>query len=61
MLGRTVIGAPPPKGQETEYHYMGRIAQRVLACLQEVETELWKLGIPVKTRHNEGIFLSFFL
>jgi len=53
MLGRTVIGAAPPKGQETEYHYMGRMAQRVLACLQEVETELWKLGIPVKTRHNE--------
>jgi glutamine synthetase len=52
-VGRTVIGAPPNKGQESEYHYFGAIDQRVLACLQELEIELWKLGIPVKTRHNE--------
>jgi glutamine synthetase len=52
-VGRTVIGASPNKGQESEYHYFGAIDQRVLACLQELEIELWKLGIPVKTRHNE--------
>lgn len=52
-VGRTVMGAQPNKGQESEYHYFGAIDQRVLACLQELEVELWRLGIPVKTRHNE--------
>ncbi len=51
--GRTLLGARPPKGQELEDHYFGSMPPRVLACLQEVERELWKLGVPVKTRHNE--------
>jgi glutamine synthetase len=51
--GRTVIGARPPKGQELEDHYFGAISPRVLAFMHEVERELWKLGVPVKTRHNE--------
>ncbi len=51
--GRTLFGAKPPKGQELEDHYFGSIAPRVLAFMQEVELELWKLGVPVKTRHNE--------
>jgi glutamine synthetase len=51
--GRTLIGAKPPKGQELEDHYFGSIKGRILACMQEVEYELYKLGIPVKTRHNE--------
>ena len=52
-VGRTIVGAPPSKSQENEYHYFGAIDQRILACLQELEQELWKLGIPVKSRHNE--------
>ncbi len=51
--GRTLFGAKPPKGQELEDHYFGAIAPRVLAFMQEVELELWKLGVPIKTRHNE--------
>ncbi len=51
--GRTLFGAKPPKGQELEDHYFGSIAPRVLAYMQESELELWKLGVPVKTRHNE--------
>ncbi len=51
--GRTLFGAKPPKGQEFEDHYFGAIPDRVLACMVEVETELFKLGVPVKTRHNE--------
>lgn len=51
--GRTLFGAPPPKGQEFEDHYFGAIPERVLAFMLEVEHELYKLGIPVKTRHNE--------
>ncbi len=51
--GRTLFGAKPPKGQEFDDHYFGAIAERVLACMLEVERELYKLGIPVKTRHNE--------
>jgi glutamine synthetase len=51
--GRTLFGAPPPKGQELEDQYFGVIPERVLACMAEVETELFKLGVPVKTRHNE--------
>jgi glutamine synthetase len=51
--GRTLVGARPPKGQELEDHYFGAISPRVLACMQETERELWKLGVPVKTRHNE--------
>ncbi len=51
--GRTLFGARPPKGQEMEDHYFGAIPERVLACMLEVEQELYKLGVPVKTRHNE--------
>jgi glutamine synthetase len=50
---RTLIGAKPPKGQELEDHYFGSIKDRILAFMQEAETELFKLGIPIKTRHNE--------
>ena len=51
--GRTLFGAKPPKGQEMEDQYFGAIAERVLACMAEVEMELFKMGVPVKTRHNE--------
>ncbi|MGH9162497.1 MAG: glutamine synthetase III [Vicinamibacteraceae bacterium] len=50
---RTLFGARPPKGQELEDQYFGSIPERVLAFMQEVETELYKVGVPVKTRHNE--------
>jgi glutamine synthetase len=50
---RTLFGCPPPKGQEFDDHYFGAIPERVLACMFEVERELFRLGIPVKTRHNE--------
>ncbi|ABW68076.1 glutamine synthetase III family protein [Desulfosudis oleivorans] len=51
--GRTLFGAPSPKGQQFDDHYFGAIQDRVLAFMFEVERELYKLGIPVKTRHNE--------
>ena len=51
--GRTLFGAKPPKGQEFEDHYFGSIPERVLAFMLDVERELFKLGIPIKTRHNE--------
>ncbi len=51
--GRTLFGAAAPKGQEFDDHYFGAIPDRVLAYMSEVERELYKLGIPVKTRHNE--------
>jgi glutamine synthetase len=51
--GRTLFGARPPKGQEMEDQYFGAIPDRVLACMAEVEAELYKVGVPVKTRHNE--------
>jgi glutamine synthetase len=51
--GRTLFGAKPPKGQELEDQYFGAIAERVLAFMADVESELYKLGVPVKTRHNE--------
>ena len=51
--GRTLFGAKPPRGQELEDHYFGTIPERVLCCMMEVEKELYKLGVPVKTRHNE--------
>jgi glutamine synthetase len=53
MTGRTLFGARPPKGQEFEDQYFGAIPERVLACMLEGERELYKLGVPVKTRHNE--------
>ena len=51
--GRTLFGAKPPKGQEMEDQYFGAIPERVLACMAETELELYKVGVPVKTRHNE--------
>jgi glutamine synthetase len=50
---RTLFGAKPPKGQQLEDHYFGSIPARVLAYMGEVEHELYRLGVPVKTRHNE--------
>src|SRR6185436_9318386 len=51
--GRTLFGAKPPKGQELEDQYFGSIADRAMAFMSDVETELYKVGVPVKTRHNE--------
>lgn len=53
MGGRTLIGAPPPRGQQLEDHYFGGIPERIQACIAEVEFELYKLGVPITTRHNE--------
>lgn len=53
FTGRTLFGAPAPKGQELEDHYFGSIKARVGAYMKELDTELWKLGISAKTRHNE--------
>jgi glutamine synthetase len=50
---RTLFGAKPPKGQQLEDHYFGSIPTRVIGFMSEVERELYKLGVPVKTRHNE--------
>ncbi len=50
---RTLFGAAPPKGQEFDDHYFGAIPERVMSCMFELERECFKLGIPVKTRHNE--------
>lgn len=51
--GRTLFGAKPPKGQEMEDHYFGKIKPRVAAYMQELDEELWKLGVLAKTKHNE--------
>ncbi len=51
--GRTLLGAVPPKGQQLDDHYFGEIPSRILACMLATEKELYRLGIPVKTRHNE--------
>ncbi|HWG45880.1 MAG TPA: glutamine synthetase III [Gemmataceae bacterium] len=51
--GRTLFGATPPKGQEMEDQYFGHIPERVIACMADCEAQLFKLGVPVKTRHNE--------
>ena len=53
LAGRTLLGAPSPKGQEMEDHYFGAIPGRVMSFMQDVENELLALGIPAKTRHNE--------
>ncbi len=53
QTGRTLFGATPPKHQQLEDHYFGSIQQRVLNFMNEVEDELWRLGVPAKTRHNE--------
>lgn len=51
--GRTLFGAKPPKGQELEDHYFGKIKPRVTAFMEELDEELWKLGVLAKTKHNE--------
>lgn len=51
--GRALFGAKPPKGQEMEDHYWGSIRERILSFMMDTEAELYKLGVPVKTRHNE--------
>ena len=53
FCGRTLIGAPAPKGQEMEDHYFGTLNPRVSAYMHDLDEELWKLGIPAKTKHNE--------
>jgi len=53
ITGRTLLGAEPPKGQQLEDHYFGSIKDRVLAFMQDSETELYKVSVPAKTRHNE--------
>ncbi len=53
FTGRTLLGAKPPKGQEMEDHYFGTLKPRVSAYMHELDEELWKLGIPAKTKHNE--------
>ncbi|MBO6120929.1 MAG: glutamine synthetase III [Kiritimatiellae bacterium] len=53
LTGRTLFGAPSAKGQQLEDHYFGTIPDRVISFMNDVERELWKLGIPAKTRHNE--------
>ncbi|MFW5498995.1 MULTISPECIES: glutamine synthetase III [unclassified Maridesulfovibrio] len=53
MSGRTLFGAKPAKGQELDDHYFGAVPRRVLSFMMDVEHELYKLGVPVKTRHNE--------
>ena len=53
LTGRTLFGAPSAKGQQLEDHYFGTIPDRILSFMNDVEKELWKLGIPAKTRHNE--------
>lgn len=53
LCGRTIIGTPPPKGHQLDDHYFGKIPDRVLAFMDDAEQQLYELGIPVKTRHNE--------
>ena len=53
FCGRTLIGAPAPKGHEMEDHYFGALKPRVAAYMHDLDVELWKLGIPAKTKHNE--------
>ncbi|MDO4490978.1 MAG: glutamine synthetase III [Lachnospiraceae bacterium] len=53
FTGRTLLGAPAPKGQEMEDHYFGMLKTRVSEYMKDLDEELWKLGIPAKTKHNE--------
>ena len=54
VCGRTLFGARPPKGQELDDHYYGNIKERVRDFMREVDEELWALGVPAKTEHNEA-------
>ena len=53
VAGRTLVGAAPPRGQEFDDHYFGSIPERIMAYMNAVETELYRLGVPIATRHNE--------
>ncbi|MDD5288047.1 MAG: glutamine synthetase III [Dehalococcoidales bacterium] len=53
LTGRTLFGAKPPKGQEMEDHYFGHLSDRIAAFMSDLDTELWKLGVSAKTKHNE--------
>ena len=53
LCGRTIVGAKPPKGQELDDYYCGRIRLRVEAFMRDLDEQLWRLGIPSKTKHNE--------
>ena len=53
LAGRTLFGAPSPRGQEMDDHYFGTLHARIAAYMNEVNTELWKLGVSAKTQHNE--------
>ena len=53
VCGRTLLGAKPPKGQELGDHYYGSISERVRAFMRELDDELWRIGVPAKTEHNE--------
>ncbi|MDI6738939.1 MAG: glutamine synthetase III, partial [Candidatus Edwardsbacteria bacterium] len=59
LCGRTLFGAPSPKDQQMEDHYFGTIKERILMFMQDAETELYKLGVPAKTRHNEVAPMQF--
>lgn len=54
FTGRTLFGAMPPKGQEMDDHYFGKIRQRIASYMKDVNEELWKLGVSAKTQHNEA-------
>lgn len=53
LTGRTLFGAKPPKGQELEDHYFGQLKDRIIAYMADLDSELWKLGVSAKTKHNE--------
>lgn len=53
LTGRTLFGAKPPKGQDLEDHYFGQIKDRIAAYMSDLDSELWKLGVSAKTKHNE--------
>ena len=53
MCGRTLFGAPPAKGQELDDHYYGNIKERIMDYMRQTDDELWRLGVPAKTEHNE--------
>src|SRR5258705_262402 len=59
LTGRTLFGAPSPKGQELEDQYFGPIRERILAFMMDLDREQWRLGIPAKTRHNEVVPAQF--
>ena len=53
LTGRTLFGAPAPKGQDLEDHYFGQLKDRIASFMSDIDTELWKLGVSAKTKHNE--------